>query len=406
MTHTVIRVELVNAGLHDYRLDHAVTPDLDPLEPVPLAADGGFSLAFGLQAATLPGYSLSPDSHHRVTVSFSVPDSDMPRVIGWFTGHYDNVTQPASDTLLRNVSDAVDDVLKAYFAAAATRNIFTGPFRIGWAFRYSDGSRRMTQPMTLMQPNTHSPVMAVDSYSFPSGGASSVTDIINRPCRLTCRPSGVITDADVTHIDIIGAPPASLMPLPLRCTGLYTAVEEGTRCRAYRYNALDDTAVLGNASLQNDLRILASIPVADLNPEAEATVPVLDGALANWKLLDKFTTGGGGGGDDPDTPDDPEDPDPWEPYIDKITDPLDLGDPEGRKWLRRVMVRGTFDRSALRIRVYGSRHRQSWRLIADGTRGWATALVAACYRWFRVRLTANLRRSDRLTALSFRLTRH
>lgn len=405
MTHTVIRVELADAGLHNWRPALIATPDPGPLEPVPFAAGNDFSLTFGLQAATLPGYSLSPAGFHRVTVSFNVPDSDMPRVIGWFTGHYDNVTLPASDTLLRNVSDAVDDCLKAYFAAAATRNLFTGPFRIGWAFRYSDGSRRMTQPMTLMQPNTHSPVMAVDSYSFPSGNANSATDIINRPCRLTCRPSGVIADAGVTHIDIIGAPPASLMPSPLRCTGLYTAVEEGTRLRAYRYNVLDDTAVLGNASLQNDLRILGSIPVADLDPDVSEDVPILDGALSNWKLLDKFTTSGSGG-DDPDTPDDPADPDPWEPYIDKITEPLDLGNPEARKWLRRVMVRGTFDRSAMRIRVYGSRHRQSWRLIADGTRGWATALAAAGYRWFRVRITANLRRSDRLTAISFHVTRH
>lgn len=413
MKHRLIRVDLATVGLHDFRPSLIPVLGADPAtpsQPIPVPAAPGCSLAFALQAATLSGWATSPDGYHRTTVQFNVPDSDMPRVVGWFTGHYESVTQPPSDTLLRNVSDAVESRLKEYFADADSQNLFAAPFRIGWAFRYKDGTRRMTQAMTLMKPNTMSPLMAIDSYSFPSGAARSVTDIISHPCRLTYSPSAIPADPDISHIDIIAAPQPSLIPADLRCTGINTVVRDGARYRTYRYNMLDEDSILGNASCQNDLRILASIPVADFVPGEYHQVPILNGALANWKLLDRFTTSasGGTGTEDPDSPEDSEDPDipdTWEPFIDKITAPLDLGDPERRKWLWRVILRGRYDRRAMRIRVYASRHRQSWRLIADGTRGWATALAATGYRWYRVRLTASLRRSDYLDALTFHLTR-
>lgn len=417
MKHRLIRVDLATVGLHDFRPSLIPVLGADPAtpsQPIPVPAAPGCSLAFALQAATLSGWATSPDGYHRTTVQFNVPDSDMPRVVGWFTGHYESVTQPPSDTLLRNVSDAVESRLKEYFADADSQNLFTSPFRIGWAFRYKDGTRRMTQAMTLMKPNTMSPLMAIDSYSFPSGAARSVTDIISHPCRLTYSPSAIPADPDISHIDIIAAPQPSLIPADLRCNGIHTMVRDGVRYRTYRYNMLDESTILGNASRQNDLRILASVPVAELIPGEYLQVPILDGALSNWKLLDRFTTsasGGGTGSEDPDEPaspdelEDQETPDTWEPFIDKITAPLDLGDPERRKWLWRVILRGRYDRRAMRIRVYASRHRQSWRLIADGTRGWATALAATGYRWYRVRLTASLRRSDYIDALTFHLTR-
>lgn len=415
MKHKIIRVTLAASGLRDFHPSLIPIPDIDPetpSQPLQAVAAADFRMAFALQAAVIPGWSTSTAGFHRTAVQFNVPDSDMPRVVGWFTGHYDNVVQPPSDVLLRNVSDAVESRLKEYFADATSHNLFTAPCRIGWAFRYRDGSRRMTVPMTLLEPNTLSPLMAVDSYSFPTGAARSVTDIINRPCRLTYRPSALPSDPDITHIDIIAAPQASLIPADFRCTGLFTEVRDGVRYRSYRYNMLDEATILGNASRQNDLRILASIPVSDLNPESAQTVPILDGALANWKLLDKYTATTSGSGsedpDDPENPDNPENPecpDIWEPFIDKITAPLDLGDPERRKWLWRVILRGRYDLSAMRIRVYASHHRQSWRLIADGTRGWATALVASGFRWYRVRITAALRRPDYLDAITFHLTR-
>ncbi len=413
MKYRLFRMDLAATGLRDFR--PSLVPILGsdpetPSQPIQAHAAEGIRLTFALQGATLHGWATSPAGYHRTTVQFAVPDSDMPRVVGWFTGHYESATQPPSDTLLRNVSDAVESRLKEYFAGADSQNLFTAPFRIGCAFRYKDSTRRMTQSMTLMKPDTMSPLMAIDSYSFPSDTARSVTDIISHPCRLTCSPSAIPAAPDITHIDIIGAPQPSLIPTDLRCTGINTVVRDGVRYRTYRYNMLDEASILGNASCQNDLRILASIPVADLVPGEYHQIPILDGALSNWKLLDRFTTSpsGGPGSENPDTPDDPEDPDTpdtWEPFIDKITAPLDLGDPERRKWLWRVILRGRYDRRAMRIRVYASRHRQSWRLIADGTRGWATALAATGYRWYRVRLTASLRRPDCLDALTFHLTR-
>lgn len=338
-------------------------------------------------------------------MQFNVSDSDMPRVTGWFTGNYENVLQPPSDNLIRNLSDAVESALLSYFSAANAVGLFTSPFRIGWAFRHSDGRCVMTRPMSLIRINPSSPLMSIDSHTFLTGAVRSVTDIINKPYRLRFLISGnVPASDDITHIDIVGSQQVSLVPANLKATGTYIASRDGRRYHSYRYNGLDETEVIGSAGLQNDLRVIASIPVADLGSSDELDVPLIQGALSNWKLLEKFSaSSGAASGTDPAEPNDPEVQ--WEPYIDKITDPLDLGAPECRKWLWRVVLRGCYDRSSLRLRVYASRHRQSWRLIADGKRGWASALTHLGYRWFKVRVTGAMRLGDFVDVVTFHVTR-
>lgn len=372
---------------------------------------GSVSVAFGMVKARLTDWISDVSGYPRGTVQFRVPEADRARVTAWMTGDFGNVTNPASDTLLKNVTAAVSGLLKQYITAENGHNLFTSPFKVGWALRKKDINREMTQPLTLMQINPHSPIMPIDSYLIGEEDARTVTDIINNPCGLQITVSSIPADwGDVTHIDIVATPQASLIPQDIQVTGVTTVMVGEKRHRAYRYNRLDDTEVLGTASIQNDLRIIASIPIEDIVIGKPITVQLIPGALSNWKLLDKFSTGGNGsgtGGDDDDGKDDNKDneEDEWEPYIDKETDPLDLGDPEHRKWVYMTALRGCFDRKSLRIRLYASRHRQRWRLIADGRRGWVSAATHQGFRWFKVRITGSMNRGDYVEAVSFLVTR-
>lgn len=414
MKKATIRVPLTDANFHNRSSRLDFSPVLQPEEPwapaLPATAaydNAGqeFDVLFGLRAESLPQWTSPLSGYPRTVVQFNVSDSDMPRVTGWFTGNYENVLQPPSDNLIRNLSDAVESALLSYFSAANAEGLFTSPFRIGWAYRHNDGHRVMTRPMSLIRINPSSPLMSIDSHTFLTGAVRSVTDIINKPYRLRFLISGnVPVSEDITHIDIVGSQQVSLVPANLKATGTYIASRDGRRYHSYRYNGLDETEVIGNAGLQNDLRVIASIPVSDLGSYDELNVPLIQGALSNWKLLEKFSaSSGAASGTDPAEPNDPAVQ--WEPYIDKITDPLDLGAPECRKWLWRVVLRGCYDRSSIRLRVYASRHRQSWRLIADGKSGWASALTHLGYRWFKVRVTGAMRLGDFIDAVTFHVTR-
>lgn len=371
---------------------------------------GEMSVTFGMVKAKLDEWTSDVSGYQRGAVRFRFPEADRERVSAWMTGDFGNVSEPASDTLLKNVTAAVQGLLKQYIAAADGHNLFTSPFKVGWALRKKDRTREMTQPLTLMQINPHSPVLPIANFSVGQEEAQTLNDIINNPCSLQITASALPADwGDVTHIDIVATPQASLLPQDMQVTGVTTVMVGDKRRRAYHYNRLDDTEVLGTASIQNDLRIIASIPVADIADGHPSSVQLIPGALGNWKLLDKFSTGGTGsgtGGDD-DGKDDNQDnkEDKWEPYIDKETDPLDLGDPERRKWVYMAALRGCFDRKSIRIRVYASRHRQNWRMIADGRRGWVSAATHQGFRWFKVRVTGSMNRGDYVDAVSFLVTR-
>lgn len=422
----IVRVKLGKENLHDrIKVLQLWRPDIDLQDAWDesaetakstdaVAADAnseGMSVAFGMVKAKLEDWTSDVSGYPRGTVRFRFPDTDRERVMAWMNGDFGNVSEPASDTLLKNVTGAVQGLLKQYIAIADGHNLFTSPFKVGWALRKKDGTREMTQPLTLMQINPGSPVLPIADFSVDEEEARTLNDIINNPCSLQITASSLPADlGEVTHIDIVATPQASLLPQDMKVTGVTTVMVGEKRCRAYHYNRLDDTEVLGTASIQNDLRIIASIPVADLADGQPCAVQLIPGALSNWKLLDKFSTGGtgsGAGGDGDDGKDDIWDnkEDKWEPYIDKESDPLDLGDPERRKWVYMAALRGCFDRKSIRIRVYASRHRQSWQLVADGRRGWVSAATHQGFRWFKVRVTGSMNRGDYVDAVSFLVTR-
>lgn len=422
----IVRVKLGEENLHDrIKALQLWRPDIE-LQDVEVGdksaesmnaeaantTSGEMSVTFGMVKAKLEEWTSDVSGYPRGAVRFRYPKADRERVMAWMTGDFGNVSEPASDTLLKNVTTAVQELLKQYVTTASGHNLFTSPFKVGWALRKKDGSREMTQPLTLMQINPGSPLLPIADFSVGEEEARTLNDIINNPCGLQITASSIPADwSDVTHIDIVATPQASLLPQDMQVTGVTTVMVGEKRCRAYHYNRLDDTEVLGTASIQNDLRIIASIPVGDITDGKPTAVQLISGALDNWKLLDKFSTGGTGGGTggsgNDDGKDDQEDnkEDKWEPYIDKETDPLDLGDPERRKWVYMAALRGCFDRKSIRIRVYASCHRQGWKLIADGRRGWVSAATHQGFRWFKVRITGSMNRGDYVDAVSFLVTR-
>ena len=418
----IVRVKLGEENLHDrIKALQLWRPDIE-LQDVEVGdksaasmnaeaantTSGEMSVTFGMVKAKLEEWTSDVSGYPRGALRFRYPKADRERVMAWMTGDFGNVSEPASDTLLKNVTAAVQGLLNQYIAAASGHNLFTSPFKVGWALRKKDGTREMTQPLTLMQINPQSPAFPIANFSVGQEEAQTLTDIINNPCSLQITASALPADwGDVTHVDIVATPQASLLPQDMQVTGVTTVMVGDKRRRAYHYNRLDETEVLGTASIQNDLRIIASIPVADIADGQPSSVQLIPGALGNWKLLDKFSTGGDGDTGDGDDKDDNQgnQEDKWEPYIDKETNPLDLGDPERRKWMYMAALRGCFDRNSIRIRVYASRHRQNWRLIADGRRGWVSAATHQGFRWFKVRITGSMNRGDYVDAVSFLVTR-
>lgn len=419
MNDKIVRIALKNCGFAPAnRFDTGTTQG--PVGPPPspegtegiagkdTLTPGKVKLTFSWQDMTMEGWKGGDAAWPVSSISFNFPETDLPRVRAWYSGNYAGVTEPAGATLINNVSDAVEDILRRYFTAAGGLDLFTSPFRLGWALRRSDGTRRMCGETTLMTPNRKAPLVAALTQSLTASSVSGTAAVINMPKRLlvTATPADLsaLVPGDVTHIDIVAAPQVLLMPDDIRVTGIGTVSENGVRYRCYTYNRPDEQQFLNAASIQNDFRIIASIPVAELAGAWPREVPVTPGALANWKLLEKYKssagdddtgTGGDTGGDTT----------AWEPWIDRITGPIDFGMPEHRKWLRSLIVRGVYDRRSMRVRVYGSQHREGWRLLADGARGWIGGMAMAGYRYFRVRVTGDMRRGDFIDAITFRLTR-
>ena len=92
----------------------------------------------------------------------------------------------------------------------------------------------------------------------------------------------------------------------------------------------------------------------------------------------------------------------WRPYLAVTTEPLDLGDPERAKRVRGVTLRGIFDRSSVRMRLFGAHHRgMDWRLLAETDTPYIRGLRGNAFRWLRVEVEMNRNPEDFLDYLCF-----
>lgn len=387
-----------------------VEPGLDPVVFAPSA--GSVSGLLSLQPASLEGWIGSRSKWPRANVGFDVAEADRPRVLVWLTGSALGQIEAPSDALLKDMTAAVKKSLTGYYDAAARANLFTAPFMAGVALRSASGSAVVIQSPSLLFPNVGAPLVAIDSYTLPAARLESVVDITNLPHSIHLDCSMLRTAAAISGssaVEIIAMPQPSLISSDFAVDSIITASVDGVAKKTYHYNAPTDQSVSDEASVQTDIRIIASIPVEDIPQDGLLPVKMIPGALANWKLLKKFTLGGSGSADD-DTGDDNDDekndiynPSEWIPYVDAETEPLDLGMPDSRKWVNSVWLRGRYERGAVKVTLYASRHREKWIRIASGHRGWVSALAMAGFRWWKVRITGSLRKGDFFDALTFRI---
>lgn len=71
------------------------------------AGEGEMSVAFGMVKKKLEDWTSDVSGYPRGAVRFRFPEADRERVSAWMTGDFGNVSEPASDTLLKNVTGAV-----------------------------------------------------------------------------------------------------------------------------------------------------------------------------------------------------------------------------------------------------------------------------------------------------------
>ena len=365
----------------------------------------GVDVSFSTSPAILSGWHSDRTAWPRTSVDFPVAEADRGRMNVWLTGNTVGSLNPPSEKLLRDMTSAVKNAMTSYFESATSHSLLTAPFRVSAAL--SNGSRRtplIFKPV-VMELNPHSPIMAMREFSYNGDNLHTAVDIINRPSGLRVKVSpqeGFPGWGPFTHLDIVAAPQAGLIPDNLKVDSLRTVEEEGTLYRAYHYDRLDRDTVIGEAAVQTDFRILMSIPLDDLTAGTDNDVDIPAGILTNWKLLPKFSAlAGTGGTTDSTAADNIYDPEVWEPAVDFETEPLDLGQPEKRKWVRNMWLRGIYDRKSVTVTLYASRHREDWIPVAQGSRGWISGVSAMGFRWWKVRVKGTLREGDSLDALTF-----
>lgn len=357
---------------------------------------------FGFLPAELPSY---PGLPPQAEISFVVPADDFPRVKAWFTGNYQGVTLPASPTLNKNMTNAVLGALSTYFANANARNLFTSPFMAMLAYRLSDGSLVKASEPQLLVPNAEAPLLPIKSRTLTEKFITTTVEILNYPSRLTLSlpPFGLSEEFKeiIKHLEIIITEPTDLYSSSAIVAGVRSVLIEEERKSCWYYAHPDATEVAANAIHSSPFRTIATFSFSDLCAGLEETVITpAAGALTRFSSLPKAVAGDGS--DYKPADNDKENPltTGSRPYIDISTEALDFGFPDNNKRLRRLSLRGIFDRDKIVMRLYGSHHREGWKHIATARGPYISGLTATGFRWYRLEVESAMRPGDFLDALT------
>lgn len=376
--------------------DPMVTPPEDP------------GIRFFFQSASVTGYG----SHRPVSkVEFSFPADDGPRVQAWFTGNFERVTLPESDTLRKNRRKAVIDCLEKYYGAARNADLFTAPFRIGHRFRLRDDSWHVpSEPVTLF-PNVAASDIVVTAYRLQDKWLSTDVELTNMPGRLMVGWD-FPADADflrrVEAVEFYATRQVAFHASDAEVTGLRTLDVEGTPRRCWTYDSYRPESLATAASTDTDFRILCEIPAERFAEASEGmSLPLAPGTLRLFDALPKPGEGHGGdsGSSGAGIPDiSPDNPAKETIRVRFRTDPICMELPEKTKQVRDLFLRGVFRRDDMRLELFGSHHRENWRLLCRSSGPWIRGLCRSPYRWYRVEGDVTLRHGDFLEALAFRYT--
>lgn len=375
--------------------------------------------------ATVPDYNDNRFVHPVAEMSFTFPDADGDTVRSWFEFTGSQVAAP-SETLVNRVTTSLFDTMDRYYTAASRLQLFTRPFRLRLSLRMKSGIiYPVSEPVTVF-PNFRSPIAAIRSHSLVGHSLSARTEIFNTPKQLLVDlPPFTLPDqwkADAEAVDIEVSLQNNMRAGDERVTGVRTYEYFGENLRCWHYTRLGEALVAERTGRDTPFRILESIPIEEaLHGFSGRRVPsrVMDlDDPAAYPVYQHESGGNTSPGNDP-TAGENNGSETFCPDFTIETLPLDLGDPDGRKRIRRVSLRGVFprypatppgmdatlDEPSVEVGLYGAAHRpdtpEGWHLLAKTPGPHITALRSLPCRWFMVRAKArNFGSSHRIDAIS------
>ncbi|MDE5869759.1 MAG: hypothetical protein K2H18_05960 [Muribaculaceae bacterium] len=411
MAKLIKRIELDSITITD--LSETVQPDDPSAEPsiptLPVIVP-----SFSFEKNTLPGYGTPLPV---TDIDFSFPAEDQKRVQAWFSGDFSHVTVPESTTLKKNMANAVLSTLNSFISSAVNRNLFTSPCRIGYRYRLFDNSLIYNNQPILLVPTEKAPDLIITSYKVFEKSLHTEVSISHYPGSLMFSipvPETVEEYKDIiTSVEFFLTRPVDLYASDAKVSGIRSISVNDIRQRVWHYESYDPESLTAQAKADNGFRLIASIPFSDIATGKYSEVtpfPLEAGTLQRFSSLPKVTystgsgtnsgstgsSGGGGGSSNPTTgiPG-------WRPYLHFATSPLDLGEPEIAKSVYDLYLRGVFQRDEVTMTLYGSHHREHWRMIARSRGPYIRGIRRAPYRWFKVEIELPFRRDDFLEALTF-----
>lgn len=387
--------------------DTPVLPDI-PAEP----GTGDFQLpaaSFSLSPRTLEAYASSRYSHPVTPINISVPDSDTDTVAGWFGNPTGDV---AGETLVKRMTSAVTGAISSYFTAADRAGFFSRPFRIGYALRLTDGTHAAASAPMLLSPAVTAPLMIVREHGISGNTLQTLTEIISTPMALSvAMPAFTVPaalDGKVTHLDFYATRQTALLAGDEQVTAIRSSQYFGENVNVWSFRRMPEDLVREAALGDSAFRIIGSVPIKSATGGLNGlALPSELKNLSDWNNYPAL------GQDDVPDPENPERP---YTHVNITTVPLDLNLPEEAKRIRGLSVRGIFPRCygmtsaevkgndlSLKISLYGSHHRERWRLLAHAAGPHIRLLRGVRYRWLRVDITAP--RDAVIDALTFEVTR-
>ena len=371
-------------------------------------------LHFELRPVIPDGY-VSHRTRNPVTlINVSVPDDDVRVVTGWFSNS-PLTGGAASETLLKRATAAVTDALKLFYNDCDRVGLFTRPFKLGYALRLADGRHFAHGEIRTVVPAAQAPLLPITSKGLSNGILQTVTELLIQPLSLFVSsdafemPSAL--SSRVTHLDIYATRQADTLSGDESVYGVSTLIVDGQRYTGWNYRRLSADVVADNAASDRNFRIIASIPIAQVQAGLnEEPLPAPQRNLLNWTNLEILKpdepggSGSGGDGDNPpsesETPEDPVRPNVVYKSLRLRTGPLDLELPETRKWVRGLSVRGEFYRRLprvavaedsvreLKVTLYGAHHRGYWHRVAVACGPHIRLARAIGFRWWLVEIEA------------------
>lgn len=340
------------------------------------------------ELSVLPDYYFSRYPHPCVSIDLTVSEDDRPVVSGWL-GNASSSSRSPSESLVKRMTSAVTNSLKQYFTDASRRGLFTRPFKLGYALKLLDGTILTLGSPQEIYPTAMAPLMAIRDANLSDSMLRTMTEIINTPADLKISVSSFDLPTLVEILTQAGfsSQPESLVIFATQQCDVLTGEEIvssirtielfGDRVPSWSYNRLAEDLVAQKLKYDNSFRIISEIPILEVSDGLDSLrLPANNRDLTDWKSFTPFIY------------DDVNNKIPTRMVME--TDPIDLNLPEEYKKLRCVTLRGCFPRditgNCVRYTLFGSHHRENWKVVATAQGAHIRFLRASYYRWYKLKI--------------------